>query len=147
MPAQARVTQFQRFGNKMMEVFHGLGLPIGPLYLLRVKGRKSGREYTNPVAPVRVDGTMYVLQAFPGSDWVKNARVAGEGFLVRGRRAQHVVLQEVPPEERGPIAREFPKQVPMGVGVFVRNNVVADKSPASFERAAPEIPVFRVVPV
>lgn len=133
--------------NKMMEIFHGLGLPPGPVRLLRVRGRVSGKEFTNPVAPVEIDGTLYLLQAFPRSDWVKNVRAAGEGTLVRGRKAQHVRLVEVPPEERAPIVREFPKQVPMGVGIFVKNGVVADASPESFEKASADIPVFRVIPV
>ncbi|MGP2442619.1 nitroreductase/quinone reductase family protein [Streptomyces sp. JW3] len=142
-----KVSAFQKFGNKMMELFHSMGMPVGPMHLLRVRGRRSGREFTNPVAPVKIDGTMYILQAFPQSDWVKNVRAAGAGTLVRGRKAVPVKLVEVPVAERAPIARQFPTQVPMGAGIFVKNGVVADKSPESFERAAPEIPVFRVVPV
>ncbi|MFJ4673791.1 PNPOx family protein [Kitasatospora purpeofusca] len=95
--ARARGTEFQRFGNKTMEVFHRIGLPVGPMQRLKVKGRESGREYTNPVAPVTVGGRMYILQAFPGSDWVKNVRAAGAGVLVRGRKARRVGLVEVPP--------------------------------------------------
>jgi deazaflavin-dependent oxidoreductase (nitroreductase family) len=133
--------------NKMMEAFHGIGLPVGPVRILHVRGRVTGKDYSNPVATVTIDGAVYILQAFPHSDWVKNVRAAGEGTLVRGRRAQHVRLVEVPPRDRGPIARELPRQVPMGVGIFVKNGVVEDKSPESFERAAPKIPVFRVEPV
>ena len=144
--ARPPVSPFLKFGNKMMELFHSIGLPVGPMHLLPVKGRKSGREYTNPVAPVKVDGVMYILQAFPQSDWVKNVRAAGQGTLVRGRSARRVKLIEVPPQERGPIARVFPEQVPMGAGIFVKNGVVPDKSPESFEKAAPGIPVFRVQP-
>ncbi|MFJ9084539.1 MULTISPECIES: nitroreductase/quinone reductase family protein [unclassified Streptomyces] len=142
-----KVSGFLKFGNKMMGIFHGMGMPVGPMHLLRVKGRVSGREFTNPVAPVTVDGSMYILQAFPQSDWVKNVRAAGEGTLVRGRKAKAVRLIEVPAGERVPIAREFPTQVPMGAGIFVKNGVVADKTPAAFERAATGIPIFRVVPV
>ncbi|MFE6871342.1 nitroreductase/quinone reductase family protein [Kitasatospora sp. NPDC057692] len=144
--ARVRVTGFQRFGNRMLEIFHGIGLPVGPMRLLKVRGRTSGREYTNPVAPVEVDGEVYILQAFPGSDWVRNVRAAGEGVLVRGRKARRVGLVEVPPHERGPIVRRFPIQVPMGAGIFVKNGVVPDRRPESFERAARDIPVFRVVP-
>ncbi|MFE4370214.1 nitroreductase/quinone reductase family protein [Streptomyces sp. NPDC056835] len=149
MPTSTRpkVSAFQKFGNKMMAVFHGMGMPVGPMHLLRVKGRVSGREFTNPVAPVKIDGTMYILQAFPQSDWVKNVRAAGEGTLVRGRKGTAVRLIEVPSQERAAIARVFPTQVPMGAGIFVKNGVVSDKSPAAFERAAAEIPIFRVVPV
>ncbi|MBM9508204.1 nitroreductase/quinone reductase family protein [Actinacidiphila acididurans] len=135
-----------RIRNKIMETFQRLGLPVGPIHLLKVRGRKSGKEYSNPVAPVEIAGTQYVLQAFPESDWVKNVRAAGEGVMVRGRKHWHVRLEEVPLSERGPIVRELPKQVPMGVGIYVKNGVVEDASPEAFERAAPRIPVFRVVP-
>ncbi|MGW3729307.1 nitroreductase/quinone reductase family protein [Streptomyces sp. NPDC000851] len=141
------VSPFLKFGNKMMQMFHSMGMPVGPMHLLRVKGRVSGREFTNPVAPVKIDGDMYILQAFPKSDWVKNVRAAGRGTMIRGRKARPVQLIEVPEAERGRIAREFPTQVPMGAGIFVKNGVVADKSPESFERAAPGIPIFRIVPV
>jgi hypothetical protein len=145
--ARPPAPRFLKFGNKMMVAFHRLGMPVGPMHLLRVRGRVSGREYTNPVAPVEVGGTRYILQAFPRSDWVRNVRAAGEGALIRGRRVRRVRLVEVPPGERAPIAREFPGQVPVGVRVFVRNGVVADGTPASFERAAPDIPMFRVEPL
>jgi deazaflavin-dependent oxidoreductase (nitroreductase family) len=144
--ARPEITTSLKVRNKIMELFHGIGLPVGQIHLLRVRGRVSGRQYTNPVAPVRVDGTQYLLQAFPHSDWVKNVRAAGEGVLVRGRKQWHVRLVEVPAGERGPIVREFPRQVPVGVSIFVKNGLVEDGSPESFERAAGNIPVFRVVP-
>jgi deazaflavin-dependent oxidoreductase (nitroreductase family) len=146
-PTRRPVSPFLKFGNKMMEVFHGIGLPVGPMHLLHVKGRVSGKEFVNPVAPLKVNNTMYILQAFPQSDWVKNVRAAGEGTLQRGRRMQPVRLVEVPPQERGAIAREFPKAVPMGVSIFVKNGVVTDKSPEAFEKAGPGIPIFQVIPV
>ncbi|WP_225849174.1 nitroreductase/quinone reductase family protein [Streptomyces sp. HPF1205] len=144
--ARPEITTALKVRNKIMALFHNVGIPVGPVHLLRVRGRVSGKEYTNPVAPVRVDGTQYVLQAFPRSDWVKNVRAAGEGVLVRGRKQWHVRLVEVPAPERGPIVRELPRQVPMGVSIFVKNGLVENGSPESFERAAPDIPVFRVVP-
>jgi deazaflavin-dependent oxidoreductase (nitroreductase family) len=141
------MSRSQKFGNKMIEFLNKLGIGVGPMQILRVKGRKSGKEYTNPVAPVKIDGTLYVLQAFPESSWVKNVRAAGEGTLTRGRKSQRVRLVEVPPAERAAIAEVFPAQVPAGVSIFVKNGVVADKTPASFVKAAPGIPIFRVIPI
>ncbi|MXM68574.1 nitroreductase family deazaflavin-dependent oxidoreductase [Streptomyces sp. HUCO-GS316] len=132
--------------NKVVILFHRLGLPFGPLHLLTVPGRRSGLPRTNPVAPVVVDGTTYILQAYPRSDWVRNARAAGHGVLTRGRRARRVGLVELPEEERGRILREFPGQVPRGVDAFVRNGLVESGSPEHFEAAAAHCPVFRVVP-
>jgi deazaflavin-dependent oxidoreductase (nitroreductase family) len=136
-----------RLTNAVVGFLNKVGLPTGPMYVLRVKGRKSGKEYTNPVSPVKVDDVLYILQAFPEADWVKNARAAGEGTLVRGRKAQRVRLVEVPVDERAPIAEALPTQVPSAAKVYVDNGVVADRTPAAFAKAAPGIPIFRVVPM
>ncbi|MFE5584809.1 nitroreductase family deazaflavin-dependent oxidoreductase [Kitasatospora sp. NPDC056531] len=132
--------------NRLVIFFHRIGLPFGPMHLLTVPGRKSGLPRTTPVAPVTIDGARYILQAYPNSDWVKNARAAGQGVLTRGRRAQRVDLVELPEAERGPVLREFPRQNPRGADAFVRNGLVASPSPEAFAAAAPLCPVFRVVP-
>ena len=132
--------------NGVVILLHRLDLPIGPMQLLTVAGRRSGLPRTTPVAPVVVDGVRYIIQAYPNSDWVKNARASGRGLLTRGRRTQPVELVEVPESERSVILREFPSQNPMGVGAFVRNGLVSDNSPDGFAAAASRCPVFRVQP-
>jgi deazaflavin-dependent oxidoreductase (nitroreductase family) len=113
------------------------------MYLLTVPGRRIARPHTTPVAPVTIDGTLYVLEAFPGADWVQNARAAGRGRLSRGRRTQQVRLSEVPVGDRAAILREFPRQNRPGVRVFVSNGVVASGDPDSFASAAPHCTVLR----
>jgi deazaflavin-dependent oxidoreductase (nitroreductase family) len=122
---------------------HRAGLRPGPMRLLTVPGRKTGRPHTNPVAPVTLDSTFYLLEAFPGADWVKNARAAGHGTLTRGRTTQRVRLTEVPEAERPAILREFPRQNRPGVRVFVKNGMVTSGDPESFAAAAPRCHVFR----
>ncbi|MFE3824898.1 nitroreductase family deazaflavin-dependent oxidoreductase [Streptomyces sp. NPDC059092] len=146
MTARASVPPRQRARNRIIILLQRMGLSFGPMHLLTVQGRRSGLPRTTPVAPVVVDGTCYILQAYPESDWVKNARAAGHGVLVRGRRARQVELVELPEEERGRVLREFPVQNPRGVGAFVRNGLVDSGSPEHFEAAAARCPVFRVVP-
>ncbi|WP_275106989.1 nitroreductase family deazaflavin-dependent oxidoreductase [Nocardia arthritidis] len=140
------ITTRNRIRNRVVVLFHRIGLPFGPMRLLTVPGRKTGRPYTTPVAPVLIDGTHYLVQAYPNADWVKNVRAAGYGTLTRGRQIEWVNLVEVPQAERGPILREFPVQNPRGVGAFVRNGLVASESPEGFAAAAPRCPMFRVIP-
>ena len=52
------------------------------------------------------------------TDWVKNARAAGWGYLARGRKRERVALIELPVEQRGRVLREFPIQVPHGAQFF-----------------------------
>ncbi|MEU1463078.1 nitroreductase family deazaflavin-dependent oxidoreductase [Streptomyces sp. NPDC005727] len=146
MAAQRSLPPRHRARNKVVILFHRLGLPFGPMHLLTVPGRRSGLPRTSPVAPVVVDGTRYIAQAYPRSDWVRNARAAGHGVLTRGRHSQEVDLVELPEEERGRVLREFPGQVPRGVAAFVRNGLVESGSPEHFAAAAARCPVFRVVP-
>jgi deazaflavin-dependent oxidoreductase (nitroreductase family) len=146
MSTQRKISPRHRARNRLVVFFHRIGLPFGPMQLLTVPGRKSGLPRTTPVAPVVVDGTRYLLQAYPNSDWVKNARAAGHGVLTRGRREQAVDLVEIPESQRGPILAEFPRQNPRGVGAFVRNGLVESESPESFAAAAARCPLFRATP-
>lgn len=133
----------QRARNRVVILLNRLGLPVGPMHLLTVPGRTTGLPRTTPVAPVVVDSVHYLVQAYPGSDWVRNARAAGQGILTRGRRRREVDLVEVPAAQRGPILREFPGQNPRGVAAFLRNGLVASGTPEGFAAAAPRCSVFR----
>jgi deazaflavin-dependent oxidoreductase (nitroreductase family) len=132
--------------NRVVIFLNRVDLPVGPMHLLTVAGRKSGLPRTIPVTPVVVDGVRYIVQAYPNSDWVKNVRAAGHGLLTRGRRTQAVDLLEVPQEQRGPILREFPAQNPRGVGAFLRSGLVDSESADSFAAAAAGCPVFHAAP-
>lgn len=145
MTTQSAIRPKDKVRNRVVVLLHRLGLPVGPMQLLTVPGRKTGIPRTNPVAPLVIDGTTYICQAYPHSDWVKNARAAGHGTLTRGRHTRAVDLVEVPEQERGPLLREFPVQVPRGAGAFVRNGLVSAATPEAFAAAAPGIPMFRAV--
>ena len=54
-----------------------------------------------------------------------------------------MTLVELPVEERGPILREFPREVPHGVRFFHHLYGVSG-DPEEFAALAPRCPVFRV---
>jgi deazaflavin-dependent oxidoreductase (nitroreductase family) len=141
-----RISRRQGIRNRLVILLNHVGLPIGPMHLLTVPGRKSGLPRTTPVAPVVVNGECYIIQAYPNSDWVKNARAAGRGLLTRGHHTRDVDLVEVAAEQRGTILREFPGQNTRGIGAFLRNGLVDSGSPDSFASAAASCPVFHAIP-
>jgi len=102
----------------------------------------TGKLRSTPVSVLVVDGRRYIVT---GSEmnWVKNVRAAGRGFLTRGGKKERVALVELPVEERPPILREFPRQVPHGVEYFERL-LGLPNDPEAFAEAAPRCPVFRV---
>jgi hypothetical protein len=69
---------------------------------------------------------------------VKNARVAGWGVLTCGRNEERVALVEalveLPPEERAPVLRAFPREVPHGVEFFVRLGIADSPDPEASRR-------------
>lgn len=132
--------------NRLIIALNRAGVRIGPIHLLTVAGRRTGTPHTVPVAPVVIDGVRYVIEAYPGSDWVRNARVAGRGVLTRGHSVMEVDLVQLPVLDAAVVLRAFPAQNRRGVGAFVRNGLVAAATPEAFAAAAHRCPVFRVMP-
>lgn len=136
-----------RLANKAIIWLQRRGVPIGTMHLLTVRGRRTGQPRTTPVSPLTVDGHRYIIGGYAQGDWVKNARAAGEAVLSRGRQETPVRLVDLPEDERVPVLRAFPTEVPHGVSMFVKTGVVKDATPDGFAAAAPHVAVFRVEPV
>src|SRR6266566_1533327 len=77
-----------------------------PMYLLTVRGRKSGQPRTVPVAIIRRNGKRYVGSPYGIVDWVRNLRAAEEATLTRGRRSETVTAIELPKGEAAIVLRE-----------------------------------------
>jgi deazaflavin-dependent oxidoreductase (nitroreductase family) len=135
-----------RIANRVIIALQRVGLPLGTMHLLTVRGRRTGQPRTTPVSPLTVAGQRYVIGGYAKADWVRNARAAGEAVLSRGRRRQRVRLVELPLEQRAPVLREFPAQVPHGVDMFLRTGAVDEPTPDGFAAAAPRVAVFRIEP-
>ena len=131
-----------KFVNRLIIAFNRLGMSFGTWYILSIPGRKTGKLRSTPVSVLCVNGKRYVVTGFE-THWVKNARAVGRGVLARGRRSEQIILVEVPVEERAPILREFPRQVPHGVEYFERLLNIPG-NPDALVAAAPRCPVFRL---
>ena len=131
-----------KFANRAIIALNRLGMSFGTWYILSIPGRKTGKMRSTPVPVLHVNGQRYVVTGFE-TQWVKNARKVGRGMLARGHKKEQVVLVELPVEERPPILREFPRQVPRGVPFFEKLlNLPGD--PEALAAAAPRCPVFRL---
>jgi deazaflavin-dependent oxidoreductase (nitroreductase family) len=124
-----------------------IGLAFGPMQLLTVTGRRTGRARTFPIAVLPLDGGRYIVQAFQNAAWVANARAAPTVTLTRGRRSTTVRLVEVPVEERRPLLREVVETQPASVARrYVTNGLAAAPTPDAVAAAADRIAVFRIEP-
>jgi deazaflavin-dependent oxidoreductase (nitroreductase family) len=136
--------------NKVFMVMLRLGVPVSRVespVVLTVPGRKTGKPRSTPVTPMDVDGQRYVVNGYPGADWVHNVRAAGEVTLTQGRRTQRVRMVELAPEDARPVLRAFPAAVPTGADLMKRVGLLAEGTPEEAEGLAGRCPVFRIDPV
>jgi len=80
---------------------------IGGSVTLAVARRRSGTMQSVPVVPIEHDGRRYVVSARGESDWVRNARAAGQVELRERGRGQRFAAVEVPVDERGPVIAAY----------------------------------------
>jgi deazaflavin-dependent oxidoreductase (nitroreductase family) len=137
-----RVNAFVRISNALVAFLLRMGVKMGTMPLLSVRGRTSGKIRTTPVALVELDGDRLLIAPFGSVNWVRNLRAAGEAMLTRGRHNERVSAIELSIQESGPIL----KKTLVGAPSFVTNyfDVTPDSPLADFEREAPRHPVFRL---
>lgn len=113
--------------------------------VLTVRGRRSGLPRSTPVNLMPLADERFLVAPRGNTEWVRNARVAGEAQLRVGRRVEQVLLVEVPVEERPAVIRVYLKRWGWEVGRFVEG-LSKDSTDAELAAAAPGFPVFRVTP-
>ena len=110
-----------------------------PMYLLTVRGRKSGLPRTVPIVIWEHDAKRYVGSVYGIVDWVRNLRAANEATLTRGRRSETVKVTELPQREAALVLRE---DIKGGNPFASRYGVTADSSLEEFEQAVLTHPIF-----
>jgi deazaflavin-dependent oxidoreductase (nitroreductase family) len=120
-------------------------LGVAPDYMvtLEVPGRRTGRIVHLPLVMVVVDGERYLVSML-GEDvnWVRNVKAADGRVTLRHGRSEDVRLEEVAPEHRAPVLKDYLRRAPRA-GAHMP--VGKDAPLAEFERVSPRFPVFRVV--
>jgi len=122
---------------------------FGPMMLLTVRGRKTGKPRTVPVDIHEHDGRRFLIATHGMGNWVYNLRATGEGMLSLGWSRQAFTAVELTPEAAGPVIKEImgPLLASQGVrGSALRQNigVTADASLNDFINAARSHPVFEL---
>lgn len=120
------------------------GVAPDRLVTLEVMGRRTGRTRSIPLIVADRDGQRYLVAMLgERADWVANVRAArGRAVLHHGHR-EPVVLEDVPPSERGPIVRRHLQLAPAARSFMPVSRAAA---PDVFDAAVRDVPVFRVLP-
>ncbi|MEV6390774.1 nitroreductase/quinone reductase family protein [Nocardia xishanensis] len=130
--------------NRIFNWLPKLGISVAGSRLLAVRGRKSG-EWRTTMVNLLVDetGTSYLVAPRGHTQWVRNLRVAGEGELRLGRKAQPFSATEVADADKVPVLRLYLEKWGWEVGRFF-DGVTKDASDAELAAIAPGFPVFRI---
>jgi hypothetical protein len=122
-----------------------IGLVRGHFFVLEVRGRKSGKVISLPVDPIEFEGRRYLVCARGNSNWVRNARAAGEIALVRAPHRRRYTVQELPAGMRPPVLKAYLDRFAAEVQRFFP---VPKGSPVeAFTEVAQRYPVFLLQPL
>jgi deazaflavin-dependent oxidoreductase (nitroreductase family) len=129
--------------NRTMGFLAGLGIGPGFIYLLQVKGRKTGRIFSTPVNLMEVGGKQILVAPRGRAQWVRNAEAAGEITLKRGSLLRRFGLRPIAEGEKPELLKEYLDRYASAVAKFFP---VAAGSPAeAFRDIAGNYPVFELV--
>jgi len=148
VPDVKPVPRWLRAANRAALAMSRIGLTMGPVCVLTVPGRRTGKPRSAPVSPLTVSGGRYVVAGLPDSDWARNVRAAGHAQLSRGRRREPVTLTEVTDSQlKVQVMRAYPREVPRGAPMFVRAGITSSPDPDAFAAAASHVAVFQIRPL
>jgi len=113
MPSAPGMTEFrqptalEKVFNRCFGFLVGLGLGLKHNYLLEVRGRKSGKLYSNPIDLLELAGKRYLVAPRGRTQWVRNAEAAGEVALKKGSYRQRFRLEPVSEAEKPPLLKAY----------------------------------------
>lgn len=123
------------------------GLAIGPsfIYLLQVRGRKSGKIFSTPVNLMEFGGRQILVAPRGRTQWVRNAQAAGEIMLKRGSTRLRFGLREIADEGKPEILQEYLRRYASAVQKFFPLKAAAPVE--AFREIAKNYPVYELVPL
>jgi deazaflavin-dependent oxidoreductase (nitroreductase family) len=137
-----RPNRMARLVNSASARLAAAGCGPAQLFMLEVRGRRSGKPVRFPIVVADYEGERYLVSMLgEDTNWVRNVRASdGHAVLAHGRR-EVVRLTEVEPAGRAPVLRRYLACAP---GARSHIDVRPDAPVEEFVRIAPQYPVFLV---
>lgn len=129
--------------NAGWAAIHSVGIAPNRMVTLQVKGFRTGRTISLPLAMVVKDGERYLVSMLGNeAAWVRNVREADGHAILRHGRTEHVRLAPVAVEQRPAILKLYLGRTP---GARPHIPVEKDAPLEAFAGIAADFPVFRVL--
>lgn len=122
------------------------GIPMGPLKLLRTKGRRTGNPHEIPVVTFRHQGKEWLVSPFGETAWVHNARATPTAELGRGKTLRQIRLSETEAANKPEILWRYRRKY--RIIPFVRQafTTTPAEGKEAFKKESDSHPVFEVHP-
>jgi len=134
----------ERVLNRAIGALVGLGLGPAHMWLLEVRGRKSGRLRVTPVDLLPAGGRLYLVAPRGDTEWVRNAEASGEIALRRGRRREAYRLRALSPAEKPAILAAYLDRFRREVQRYFP--VAAGSPSEAFVQLTSRYPAFQLLP-
>jgi deazaflavin-dependent oxidoreductase (nitroreductase family) len=138
-------TAIEKFFNRALGALIATGIGPAHIYLLEVRGRKTGKLYATPVDPVDINGKRYLVAPRGRAQWVRNAEAAGEIVLRRGSNRRKFRVRVMADEEKPPILKAYLDTYKREVQRYF--SIPAGSPPEAFALVAPKYPVFELLTI
>src|SRR5690348_9967361 len=135
----------EKLFNRVFGFLAGMGIAPSFIYLLEVRGRKSGKIYSTAVNLMELDGKQFLVAPRGRTQWVRNAEAAGEVTLKRGAFHKKFRLQEISAPEKLPILKRYLDGYRSAVQRYF--SVPAGSPPEGFAEVADRHPAFELIEI
>ena len=144
LPSFRKASAPERAFNRALGFLVGIGIAPSYMYLLQVRGRKTGRTYSTPVDLLEINGKPFLVAPRGRTQWVRNAEAAGEIVLKKGSSRRKFRLRPIPDQEKPEILKAY---LELFKNQVQRYFPVRAGSPAdAFAEIAPNYPVYELLP-
>lgn len=130
-----------RFGNALIRRLAEVGISIAGTRALAVRGRKSGELRGVVINLLTVDGVDYLVAPRGETEWVRNARAAGEVLIGPRWRRTPARVTEVGDDDKPAVLRRYLRRWYWQVKGYT-GGVNPGSGDDELRAAAPSIPVF-----
>lgn len=127
--------------NSVLTGLLKVGLGPRSTYLMTTTGRRSGLPRTTPVTLVEDATGRWLVAPYGPVSWVRNVRACPHVELRRGRRREHLRVDELDAAAAGPVLRRYAATVAITRPYF---DADPDDPDASFAAEADRHPTFRL---
>jgi len=134
----------ERIFNSAFGLLVKLGLGMRHNYLVEVRGRKTGRLYSNPINLLEVKGKQYLIAPRGYTQWVRNAEAAGQVNLRKGSKSRTFKLRPLTSNEKPELLKAYLDSFKPTVQRYFP--VPAGSPATSFADLADRYPAFELLP-